>query len=771
MEEEDSPIIPLENHQSIDCSIGSYERTMDVPAAVTMSNGGAGNFHYTAGYNDEDDVFDGGSSPYGSSYDASSVSSSVLTSSLSSFEYDGAPPLPRQEKGESEDDDDGSSNDDVLAKMMGSLMENRGVEITHALAERVSCIDSIKWLGHHLPESVVAFLIDEIEVEEAGSGPLDEYDLDDLGQSAQNFDFNASQMPVLNGDDGVYDDSDEHSISHNELEEYPGHLPQHYNQAPSPNDERKHSGPEMYTTNDSEHDGYPEYNNFAPYSNDSSNNVGQMNAYDNSYAQVEAYEPGVSSNEELQEYHGGYNDDYDGDYKNAYHGGYSADCNDSVDRIEPMHDQYASYNDSAQFSHDYEDAYDDDPHYNNDSTAAGFRYGGDENDVDNSGTSLQGPQHHAQEQEMRHRPQRRHSVIGMQATPNAEAMMKEVFGNAEPQPERRIIRRLSVPLVAGSMVASSHSRTEEENEDAAPESAPEPKPRRRMTRRSSMPLVVQSVDASTHGRGKQATGESEPKPLRQMARRSSMPLMARSMDASAPDRRKEEVDEPAPRRRMARRSSMPLVVRSLDATSNGRRNDNWRLTASDHSSSSLRHDLNDYDRLKSSRMRRRGSNVSAHSLSSMLFADTQIGEMSTIGTGIGDALARERTGFDPFPYESDSEKRKQVLLRKDRVMKTRDSILKLSGGLLIGDLQHEFDALDDESEDKNENMYFTDVIPPATRHDCALLFVDISGFTKLSTTLPVEPLSKVSKELSLKGARFDLDANTSAFRRSTIISK
>jgi hypothetical protein len=35
-------------------------------------------------------------------------------------------------------------------------------------------------------------------------------------------------------------------------------------------------------------------------------------------------------------------------------------------------------------------------------------------------------------------------------------------------------------------------------------------------------------------------------------------------------------------------------------------------------------------------------------------------------------------------------------------------------------------------------------LPYVSRHDCAMLFVDISGFTKLSTLLDVESLSKVS---------------------------
>jgi class 3 adenylate cyclase len=38
-------------------------------------------------------------------------------------------------------------------------------------------------------------------------------------------------------------------------------------------------------------------------------------------------------------------------------------------------------------------------------------------------------------------------------------------------------------------------------------------------------------------------------------------------------------------------------------------------------------------------------------------------------------------------------------------------------------------------------------LPHASMYHCALLFVDISGFTKLSTLLDPESLSKVSSEI------------------------
>jgi class 3 adenylate cyclase len=108
-------------------------------------------------------------------------------------------------------------------------------------------------------------------------------------------------------------------------------------------------------------------------------------------------------------------------------------------------------------------------------------------------------------------------------------------------------------------------------------------------------------------------------------------------------------------------------------------------------------------------------------------------------------MATEQSYDDPFIQPGLDENERQEALRKYRIRKTRDSIVKLSGGLKLTDLEQELGTPSGSSDEGDEdNMYFTDAIPPATRHDCALLFVDISGFTKLSTTLAVEPLSKVS---------------------------
>ena len=121
-------------------------------------------------------------SMYDSSYDTSSIassstSSSLLTSSLSSFEFSASIPLqsnplrPRKEASRNDQESE-SSNEDDLANLISATMAAHGLALGQTLAERASSIDSIKWLGQHLPESVIQFLIDEIEVEEAGRGAI-----------------------------------------------------------------------------------------------------------------------------------------------------------------------------------------------------------------------------------------------------------------------------------------------------------------------------------------------------------------------------------------------------------------------------------------------------------------------------------------------------------------------------------------------------------------------------------------------------------------------
>lgn len=623
MEEEQTPRLPPRIQQGVDCSTGNYERTMDVPAAVTMSNSNSlsmNGLYYSSGYTGGAGDYEDCSSAYGSSFDASSASSSVLTSSLSSFEFSGAPAdiLPGRER--TNESDDESSNADQLAKMMVPLMLNRGGEISHALAERVSCIDSIKWLGHHLPESVVAFLIDEIEVEEAGRGPMSDCELQDFNTESENhLDYEDSQILEENGCGGFLDqDGDEKSLSQYELGGYLEHGPQQSFEVREENDE-SHNGSSVHKSDDPEN-----RNDSAVYRNNENSKHAPKNNPPNS---VSRNDYGTEATSDSALYHDHHVQNYYHDsYTAAESAGYHADYHDSNHQFGS--DNYASYQDSNNFNNDdYTAPYND----------SGLSYANDDHDSDNDklNDSVKGPLHYLDSHDaVRRRPQllRRHSVIGMKTTKetsDAESLsfMKEILGESKPQ--HRVARRLS------------------------------------------MPLVLRSKD-TTNNSGRQGS-----------------------------------------------RSSRLSVC---DSSSGG-------------SGSSLRFHKQTNDRKETMRMRQRGSAVSVSSISSLLFKPRG---------SVASRSGENGVGKDPFPYSSEGDE-KRDLLRQDRVLKTRASMRKLSGGSNLLDLQQHSNALDDDEQEGDiENMYFTDAIPPATRHDCALLFVDISGFTKLSTTLPVEPLSKVS---------------------------
>ena len=208
-----------------------------------------------------------------------------------------------------------------------------------------------------------------------------------------------------------------------------------------------------------------------------------------------------------------------------------------------------------------------------------------------------------------------------------------------------------------------------------------------------------------------------------------------------------------PRCIMRRRASMPLILRSLEGStglapnrgsigfashyrrssigeSSSSRGDNSETGAKNRCVPSMkqnRNTLHDSEELGSE------TSVNSASMTSILFQKQSL--------GIVDSTFKPAAGqpyLDPFPFDSDDEKQKVVRLREHRVMKTIASIQNLA--TLDKDYALNLDDFEDESK---SDFYFTDSIPPATRHDCALLFVDISGFTKLSTTLGVEPLSKV----------------------------
>jgi hypothetical protein len=163
------------------------------------------------------------------------------------------------------------------------------------------------------------------------------------------------------------------------------------------------------------------------------------------------------------------------------------------------------------------------------------------------------------------------------------------------------------------------------------------------------------------------------------------------------DRSKESLKDHVTHRRVERRSSMPLIVRSMDA--------------SDPQShrGSFRQKIHDY-----------------------------MSDSSSKGSMWPRRYPKQKS--DVYFYASDDENRSS--LKQDFRMVAQGSFRNLSEELNVQNMQLE--TLEGEYEIGIENMYFTDKMPPATRHDCALLFVDISGFTKLATTLEVEPLSKVS---------------------------
>lgn len=607
MEEELTPGISLGSHE-LGVSIENHESTMSVPASVVLNSSTV-----ATEVDCVDDIRDNLSLADGSSFDGSSVSSSALTSSLSSFEFSdqqGATTGPEHDRtaGQADPEIDQSSNHDKLTELKGDLIEHQGLAISHALAERVSCIDSIKWLGHHLPESVVAFLIDEIEVEEAGRGPLSDSETHGFASSAEHLDFETSQVMAMNG---RFPNDDDQSLSHLDLaSQQPSNLGlKHQND---------YSG---YTAQNPEHGSFSglrrkiESKKVGNYLSESiSGHRRKARSVQNDYEQHQ------SAHSDLG------NALYDDSFVRDESAGYQADYHESVGNF-GSHDLYGSCNFSeSSRKHDYVVGY-------NDSKAGWDDENCSEEHVNNS---LNGPLDYDERNGGQvQRPRRRHSIIGLNTsltTPDTKCAVAETFE--------------------------------------------EHRPHRRVERRSSLPLVVRSMDFSD---------------------------------------------------RHAGRGSM-------------RQSNNQASDSSSCGTSSLRFQRQPHQRKNSQRIKRRGSARSAGSISSLLL-ESRIGIEGLAALSASHSEGG-RAFIDPFPYASDDDKRDEV--RKDRVMKTRDSIIKLSGDFKLGEIQNQLDALESDDEGDTENMYFTDAIPPATRHDCALLFVDISGFTKLSTTLEVEPLSKVS---------------------------
>lgn len=99
--------------------------------------------------------------------------------------------------------------------------------------------------------------------------------------------------------------------------------------------------------------------------------------------------------------------------------------------------------------------------------------------------------------------------------------------------------------------------------------------------------------------------------------------------------------------------------------------------------------------------------------------------------------------IDPFPYDSDDERERQKKLQENNASRPSN-----------GDDASEMNVSNGSSSHPQKERYLQPqvrmspmVLPYASYHTCALLFVDISGFTKLSQILDVENLSKVSSNI------------------------
>lgn len=115
--------------------------------------------------------------------------------------------------------------------------------------------------------------------------------------------------------------------------------------------------------------------------------------------------------------------------------------------------------------------------------------------------------------------------------------------------------------------------------------------------------------------------------------------------------------------------------------------------------------------------------------------------------GLGDALAtldtfftdkRKMGAFGLLAANDAVGTTEQTYRRQKRVTRTQTSIQLLLQTYEWAEQAKEKTNIDTARELSNKGC------PPAEKHECALLFVDISGFTKLSTLLPIEQLSKVS---------------------------
>lgn len=749
MEREENPIQPenLKEDNYLEERVTGYNNSKSSNGVTSASNDANYLNHVNANINKEVDQ-NHDETNNGESSNVSSVSSSLnssLSSSLSSFSE------PKKANGYQNMTD---SADFITHPM----------EMTHSLTERMSIIDSIKWLGNHLPESVVAFLIDEIEVEEAHRFPIISYDDNTkYSEITDHVNYNPS-MDDINGPNSEQYQYDKTYPTHKEQAiQYENQDPQNYHEY----DENNHNtqGSSMYKEY-YQGDCHHEYKQ--SIGEDDRDHIG---------SDVDKYSSIIGESES----EGRNNIDRQSDDSTRMN--LDRNPQEVLNNDEAVGEYSCQHFDSIEIARDN-----------------GGKKHLDEND--SLCLSGQAPLHLEANQSRRGSLHESMPNFYPNSTPN------------ESEPKRRVSRRSSLPLVVRSMEGRHetvnqyndpyfrkmdvdendslslsgrgplHLKENQTRRHSLHESMPdlsshrtshESTPKRRVFRRSSMPLVVRSMEgrrmasdnrddtvshyqnaswyddfkddnqviAKDNGK-RHADGDSlslSPQDLintMENHSRHSRHSRGESLHDSMPDLHSSRrmSNESGPKRRAFRRSSMPLVVRSME----GRRNHYDESFGSD---SSLRSG-------SSFPIRNVKQNSGFFNQTPRPKRSTKVIDLfGTDGTGSAGHFAAERNFSDrSLPLDGEDNSQRKERLRKRRFAKTRDSINKLCGDLEMLDVSTELDVMNDDSEWDHNNMYFTDTIPPATRHDCALLFVDISGFTKVSMTLEVEALSKVRRNRS-----------------------
>ena len=114
--------------------------------------------------------------------------------------------------------------------------------------------------------------------------------------------------------------------------------------------------------------------------------------------------------------------------------------------------------------------------------------------------------------------------------------------------------------------------------------------------------------------------------------------------------------------------------------------------------------------------------------------------------GSSSAGTKKSSSFGMFAKDKVTNKLSHDTRKQKRVFKTQNALRKLKKATEADNTPNPSDDGSEHSADDLDMEHvlgtMTLPLPCGIKHECALLFVDISGFTKLSTTLKVEMLSK-----------------------------